>query len=51
VEVSVTGGIPWRFIGIYGEPQEAVKYKMWQLMEDLAAQNQKNQPQLCASDF
>jgi hypothetical protein len=37
VEVSVTGGIPWRFTGIYSEPQEAMKYKTWQPMEDLAA--------------
>ncbi|KAG0523282.1 hypothetical protein BDA96_07G110100 [Sorghum bicolor] len=51
MEVSETRGNPWRFTGIYGEPQEAMKWKTWQLLQDLAAQHQNNQAWLCAGDF
>jgi exonuclease III len=51
LEVSESGGDPWRFTGIYGESQEGMKYKTWLLLEDLSTQQQRGQPWLCAGDF
>lgn len=51
MEVSETGDLAWRFTGIYGEPQENMKYKTWCLMEDLMLQQQSGQPWFCDGNF
>lgn len=37
--VSEIRGAKWRFKGMYGEPQSEMKYKTWDLLEWLHAQD------------
>jgi hypothetical protein len=51
MEVSETGGGWWWFTGIYGEARTNLKYKKWEVMEELWLHQSTGIPWLCASDF
>ena len=38
MEVLETGGSWWRFLGVYGEAHSELKYKTWEMMEELRLQ-------------
>lgn len=51
MEVLETGGGWWRFTRVYGEPYSELKYKTWELLDDLRLQHPVGVPWLYARDF
>lgn len=49
IDVNVGEVDVWRFTGIYGFPEDTLKWKMWRLMERLAVGC--GLPWLCVGDF
>jgi hypothetical protein len=49
VEITENDGYKWGFTGVYGEPRQEERSKMWRLLRTL--KNHSSLPWLCAGDF